>query len=780
MKPYLLILSALLPFALGATAQDWWTPADRYQYNDETVVYATLRLDGLPVGSGNTDYNVAAFIGDECRAVAQARPVGNEGETVFTLCVLGDRQADAGQPVRFEICYNVMQLGLVYDATPQEAVVFNGRTWGMPSEPVVLSSPGYDGDALFAVAPATINVGEQLDLLSLYLGKNMPKYTGIALSTSQYATLDGTVVTGVRPGTFIYDIYFPGATLSNRITVVSPATALNITNDEVHIDIEKPERLQPKLDQAYELLPENTTEYVTWLIDDETIVSRDAEGRLIPVAVGETYVTPVVLAEDGATRLLPTDGRHVRVIVYENVPLQYFEYTLSSPPYNRETIQMTLTPVPANATFDITDLLFHTNADYSWDEVWKIVDIQLASREPITYNLTFYCPVGVYLMPSWADQPDSELLLWRAGSDEPDNNITPNFRLDLKEGWQWRSNPDGFLWDDFIETGFGPDLIEVRTQTKALYNDPTYGYFGSLMEDGIDDNVAYKVRMAADYRSRTAGHSLGNGTKPFELTVREGWTWIPTPYLYDRRLENIFDPAQLTEGMVIISKEQGSAEWNGTEWEGDLLVLPREQSFLFYMPEGEPFSLRYNPERYMPQGDESAESAAPSKRSSTSEAAKPSAHTEGSPNVHSVAKRFRDNMTMVVTMPQLAEPADFELRAYVGDELRGLGHANAAGRFFVTVHADGGEQVSFRIADLNTGAEYAVNERMTSNEPRLGSLRQPVELHSTPFTQGIGTVHSSQFIVHSYDLLGRSISPSAKGLVIERSADGRLRKVVIK
>ena len=779
MKRYLLTLATMLTFALGATAQYWWTPADRYQYNDETVVYATLQLDGLPVGSGNTEYSVAAFIGDECRAVADARPVGNEGETVFTLCVLGDRQADAGQPVRFEIRYNVKQLGLVYDAAPSAAVVFNSRTWGMPSEPVVLSSPGYDGDALFAVAPATINVGEQLDLLSLYLGKNMPKHTGIALSTSQYATLDGTVVTGVKPGVFIYDIYFPGATLSNTINVVNPATALNITNDEVHVDIEMPWTLQPKLNRAYELLPENTTEYVTWFIDDETIVSIDEEGNLIPVGVGQTYVTPKVLAMDGSVRLLPTDGRRILVVVYENVPLQHFEYTLSSPPYNRETVQMTLTPVPANATFDIMDLNFYYYADYGWDEQWQIVDISLASRNPIIYNLTFTCPIGVEIWANMGDRPDARVELWPAGSNEDNSYISPYFRLNLEEGWQWRSNPDGLLWDDHIQAGFGPDLIEVRTQTKALYNDPVYGYFGSLMEEGIDDNVAYKVRMAADYRSRTVSHTIGAGTTRLGVNVREGWTWIPTPYLYDRRLENIFDPAQLTEGMVIISKEQGSAEWNGTEWEGDLQVLPTEQSFLFYMPEGESFRLRYETERGMPQGDESAE---PSARSHAEGVSPFNVHrAEGSFNVHSVARRFRDNMTMVVTMPQLAEPAGYELRAYVGDEMRGLGHANAAGRFFVTVHADGGEQVSFRIADLNTGAEYAVDERITSNEPRLGSLRQPVELHSTPFSQGVGTVHCSDFTVHSYDLLGRPVADSQKGAItIQRSADGRVRKVIRK
>ena len=46
-------------------------------------------------------------------------------------------------------------------------------------------------------------------------------------------------------------------------------------------------------------------------------------------------------------------------------------------------------------------------------------------------------------------------------------------------------------------------------------------------------------------------------------------------------------------------------------------------------------------------------------------------------------------------------------------------------------------------------------------------------------TDGVETVHSPEFTVHSYDLLGRPVTESHRGAVtIQRSADGRVRKVV--
>ncbi len=762
MKRIIMTLTALVTIMLDISAQDTWSPTDEHQYNDETVVYATLQLYTWSAGYGNQDYSVAAFIGDECRGIAEQASEGKDGKTVFAVRVLGDREADKGQPIRFEIRYNPGGYGLVYDVTPSVAVSFDGESWGQPSQPILLQGKGFTGMATFAFNPATINVGEQVDIVSLFQGSAMPKYFTVSLSDESVASLDGTVVTGLKPGKVNFTVNFPGISTGNTITVIITATGLNILNDELRIDIEKPETLQPKADACYELLPVNTTESVAWLIDNEAIIGFDAEGRLIPLAVGDTYITPVILADDGAVRLRPA-GR-IHVIIYENVPLQHFEYAFNEHPYNHETVQMTLTPVPANATFDITDLRFSYMADYGWEQQWDIVSFELVSREPIIYNVTFNEPLGADVRPYWADAPETDIELWPAGGTDWYPYILAYFRLNLKEGWQWRSNPSGLLWDDDLERGFGPSLIEARTQEELLYNDPEWGYFGTMMEgNGINDNVAYKVRMAADYRSRTFGQTIATGYDDFTMNVTEGWTWMPSPYLYDRLLENIFYADQLTEGMTIISKELGSAEWDGSQWQGDLQVLPTEQSFLLYVPEADgPTKLRFKCERAMAQGHEVAQS----RRNVPS-------------SMNAIARRFRDNMTMVAVIDEQCTMINdqWTIEAYVDGELRGMGNW-VGGRCFITVHADGGERVSFCLVCPDSGVRYDIDEHVTVSQPRLGSLRRPVELHSAAATQGIGTVLSSEFIVHSYDLLGRPVSNMPKGITIRRSADGTVRKVM--
>ena len=55
MKRIVMTLTALMVLLCGISAQDAWSPADKHQYNDETVVYATLQLNTWSVGYANQD-----------------------------------------------------------------------------------------------------------------------------------------------------------------------------------------------------------------------------------------------------------------------------------------------------------------------------------------------------------------------------------------------------------------------------------------------------------------------------------------------------------------------------------------------------------------------------------------------------------------------------------------------------------------------------------------------------------------------------------------------------
>jgi hypothetical protein len=130
-------------------------------------------------------------------------------------------------------------------------------------------------------------------------------------------------------------------------------------------------------------------------------------------------------------------------------------------------------------------------------------------------------------------------------------------------------------------------------------------------------------------------------------------------------------------------------------------------------------------------------------------------------------------------MDQLTDASDYALLAFVGDECRGVGSC-AKGRFFITVQCDAGERISFRLCHLSSGRQAGVSETLRADgQPRQGSLRRPVVLHTPEAITGIAPVATDKMsTTYYYDLSGRRRATARAGVVIERRADGSTRLVV--
>ena len=74
-----LLALALLP--VQATAQEHWS-CDTHAYRYDMTLYVALVVGGKTV-TDYSDYEVAAFVGDECRGVMQPMTVTHEGETYY-------------------------------------------------------------------------------------------------------------------------------------------------------------------------------------------------------------------------------------------------------------------------------------------------------------------------------------------------------------------------------------------------------------------------------------------------------------------------------------------------------------------------------------------------------------------------------------------------------------------------------------------------------------------------------------------------------------------------
>ena len=443
-------------------------------------------------------------------------------------------------------------------------------------------------------------------------------------------------------------------------------------------------------------------------------------------------------------------------------PLQGFRVSVDALAAG-ETGHLVLTPIPADATYHAADI----NISFTGTPAhWQAVDV----RSPLLHEGTGEALTITPLIPGRINVTFSgiDVPFYDADGTQPFTSFAVAYPVHLNEGWQWLTNCYGDVTSATFESVYhGDALTEIRTQDHLLYNDPQWGYFGTLMEEGLQRNTAYKVLMASGPATgRIWEGSLVDG---LDFAVDGMWTWTPSPYYYDRPLsEMVSATPALPVGMVLVAKERGSAEWDGTQWVGDLSVVPAGESLLCYNPTGSPLTLQFASELEQPYP--------------LSPSPKREGGAYGDTPWHYDARPFIDNMTMVVSMPELALASDYSLGAFVGSECRGEGHY-VDGLFFVTVHGRQGERVSFRLCHLPTGQQYRVDETITG-ERRMGSLRQPLVLHSEeqttkaypqPLPEGRGATASV------YDAAGRTLAPShGRGVHIVKYSDNSVRKILRK
>nr|MCR4921909.1 hypothetical protein [Bacteroidaceae bacterium] len=109
MKKFLLTLALMSPMA--ALAQHWTAKTNQEINDGETVVYAQVYINGTPA-TANDGLELAAFIGDECRADAtrltNLPTSATNVEKVFALRVVGyntEANSEVGQTVTFRAFY---------------------------------------------------------------------------------------------------------------------------------------------------------------------------------------------------------------------------------------------------------------------------------------------------------------------------------------------------------------------------------------------------------------------------------------------------------------------------------------------------------------------------------------------------------------------------------------------------------------------------------------------------------------------------------------------------
>lgn len=312
------------------------------------------------------------------------------------------------------------------------------------------------------------------------------------------------------------------------------------------------------------------------------------------------------------------------------------------------------------------------------------------------------------------------------GQFAPRSEVEIGQRLLLGEGWSWISLFANKVGQDIFYKYFY-DAQEVRSQYMLVYNDPEYGFFGDLKE--LTTAEAYKVcvKDSALFDMFLYDGGVYNYNTGRDINLMPGWTWVSNPYCFDHDLQVALGKATFANDSRIVSKNDGFATFQDGQWVGTLTRFNAGEGYLVYNAAAENAFVSFAAEGVIPKAE-------PRSVASARRAAEQSVWSyDGS--------RFADNMSVICQPTTELEADRYTIGAFVGDECRGEGRM-INGRFFVTVHGEMGEKVSFRLYDALTG-EYFVLDDAVDFASTVGTYQRPMALN-TPTLTGIDSVTGDQ------------------------------------
>jgi len=133
--------------ALGVHAQAAHWQVNIYDYQYDMTAYVALTTDGQPV-TDYSDYEIAAFCGNECRGVATIQSYTKDNQQVpYAYLRIRSNAADAAaETITFKVYVKSANMEVAVENTSVSFVA--NSVQGLPSEPFVLDfTPFMPGDA---------------------------------------------------------------------------------------------------------------------------------------------------------------------------------------------------------------------------------------------------------------------------------------------------------------------------------------------------------------------------------------------------------------------------------------------------------------------------------------------------------------------------------------------------------------------------------------------------------------------------------------------------------
>lgn len=377
-----------------------------------------------------------------------------------------------------------------------------------------------------------------------------------------------------------------------------------------------------------------------------------------------------------------------------------------------ETRDFVLTPDPVGAEVDPSRVEVTITPNTYVSEEWKsIVEIVPTDETMLNYTIKPHS-VGRATISVKLD-----------GEEVATSYVSIGQRYMQKAGWKWTSFYGGGVRWNSPEYELGNVVEEIRSEDALLHNDPEYGYFGDIYS--LETGECYKIKVKEEEPGLLDLRIMYTGGYEDMQTHRQivpMWNWLGNPYQYDHDINSVFVKEEnrnvFNVGDRIVSKDNGFAEYNGEKWTGTLTTLHAGLGYMYFNAGSENVDMEYLHEGSMPQGTP-VMNAPQHKQSVWTYNSAP----------------FADNMTIVADLGNDYSAERFTVGAFVGDECRGEGEM-IDGKCFITVHADKGETISFKLHDAVSGEMRTINEQMPFAK-MAGSLRAPQRLTVGGIVTGI-------------------------------------------
>lgn len=377
-----------------------------------------------------------------------------------------------------------------------------------------------------------------------------------------------------------------------------------------------------------------------------------------------------------------------------------------------ETRDFVLTPDPVDAEVDPSRVEVTITPDSYVPEEWKSM-VEIVPTDETKLNYT--------ILPHGVGRATISVKL--DGVEVATSHVEIGQRYMQKAGWKWTSLYSGGVSWNSPEYELGNVVEEIRSEDALLHNDPEYGYFGDI--NSLESGTCYKIKVKEEEPGLLDLRIMYTGAYEDMRTHRQivpMWNWLGNPYQYDHDINSVFVKEEninvFNVGDRIVSKDDGFAEYNGEKWTGTLTTLHAGLGYMYFNAGSENVDMEYQRESLMPQGTP-VMNAPQHKQSVWTYNSAP----------------FADNMTIVADLGNDYSAERFTVGAFVGDECRGEGEM-IDGKCFITVHADKGETISFKLHDAVSGEMRTINEQMPFAK-MAGSLRAPQRLTVGGIVTGI-------------------------------------------